>query len=424
MSQQENFSVVMDWISGTDDDIIRNSANFPVEGTKWNIISSKWLAEWKEKIKNNTNLIKKIDNSDLIDTNPLIWKLENEMILKKNLELFLDYEILPTKAWKYFESNYECEENSEIIKYSVADKNNETYVEIYSKPLKMIYYYKTFCKKTLKIFLSYKDTIRNLYIKLKNLLKIYKNIEVLDSEIRVWIVNPSLSESQLFLELSKESRVFPGNLLENSLKTIEDYPIADDDLIFLEIKSENFQFSEQKPEIFKSSTKTQSNRTHGIVGLHNLGNTCYMNSALQCLSNTQDLTRYILSKKYESEINYQNPLGTKGNLITEYSYLITEMWKGASSELFPYRFKKAFCMFAKQFEGTFQHDCQEMLSFLIDGIHEDLNRVNPLSLESKTMNQLNAEDFWNFFMRRNCSIITDLMYGQFKSKIDVVGKMN
>ena len=74
-------------------------------------------------------------------------------------------------------------------------------------------------------------------------------------------------------------------------------------------------------------------------------------------------------------------------------------------------------MFAKQFEGTFQHDCQEMLSFLIDGIHEDLNRVNPLSLESKTMNQLNAEDFWNFFMRRNCSIITDLMYGQFKSKI-------
>ena len=41
MSQQENFSVVMDWISGTDDDIIRNSANFPVEGTKWNIISSK-----------------------------------------------------------------------------------------------------------------------------------------------------------------------------------------------------------------------------------------------------------------------------------------------------------------------------------------------------------------------------------------------
>ena len=138
-------------------------------------------------------------------------------------------------------------------------------------------------------------------------------------------MNPSLSESQLFLELSKESRVFPGNLLENSLKTIEDYPIADDDLIFLEIKSENFQFSEQKPEIFKSSTKTQSNRTHGIVGLHNLGNTCYMNSALQCLSNTQDLTRYILSKKYESEINYQNPLGTKGNLITEYSYLITEM---------------------------------------------------------------------------------------------------
>lgn len=32
----------------------------------------------------------------------------------------------------------------------------------------------------------------------------------------------------------------------------------------------------------------------GVCGLQNLGNTCFMNSSLQCLSNTAALTDYIL----------------------------------------------------------------------------------------------------------------------------------
>lgn len=48
----------------------------------------------------------------------------------------------------------------------------------------------------------------------------------------------------------------------------------------------------------------------GVVGLYNLGNTCYMNSALQCLSNTWPLTKYFLDDHFKSEINMDNPLGT------------------------------------------------------------------------------------------------------------------
>lgn len=68
----------------------------------------------------------------------------------------------------------------------------------------------------------------------------------------------------------------------------------------------SFFLSKLDPETLKNS----KNINQGLTGLQNLGNTCFMNSSLQCLSNCFELTKHFLNNEYLKEINRKNPLGT------------------------------------------------------------------------------------------------------------------
>uniref|UniRef100_A0A8C9W8V2 ubiquitinyl hydrolase 1 n=1 Tax=Scleropages formosus TaxID=113540 RepID=A0A8C9W8V2_SCLFO len=160
----------------------------------------------------------------------------------------------------------------------------------------------------------------------------------------------------------------------------------------------------------------------GFTGLVNLGNTCFMNSVIQSLSNTRELRDYFHDRAFEAEINCSNPLGTGGRLAIGFAVLLRALWKGTHHAFQPSKLKAIVASKASQFTGYAQHDAQEFMAFLLDGLHEDLNRIQNKPYTETVdsdgrQDEVVAEEAWQRHKMRNDSFIVDLFQGQYKSKL-------
>jgi len=399
-------------------------------GQSWYLLDAKWFRTFKQFVG--------IDNSDRSESAINPGPIDNSLLLDESLTSLkpdlvecLDYVAVPSSIWTLLHSWYGLKENQSPIERKVINVARpptvETKLEVYKVCLNL--YLDSEFENCSEYYFSQADTIETIEEVSRKLFSIPEDAQV---QVR-WVCGPNQSQV-----LPKENTIYEESLNSDMKIVIEKRfkkPLARRSREQASGRWMTRVSGNNNRSVIGSGMMTRHSSsaagsaegrgppcTPGLSGLMNLGNTCFLNSILQCLSNCGPITQYFLEGKHENEINTTNPLGKAGQIASSFADVISMMWSGKHSTTVPHYFKLQLTKFAPQFAGCQQHDAQELLTFLLDGLHEDLNRIKDKpycqSEENDSQDdQALARQSWEYFLRRNDSIIIDHFHGMLKSRV-------
>ena len=197
---------------------------------------------------------------------------------------------------------------------------------------------------------------------------------------------------------------------------------------------------QQQPQNITNSMQKQNNSNQGIdnpyslkhfnfvpmIGLVNLGQTCYMNSVLQCFSNLYHITNYFLNpNKIQKVKDHYKLLNIKEDTLLCFAYkdLIDKLWTGPPNKPFsPIDFKKRLKKLNPLFEDNKAGDSKDFTNYLLMQLHSELNGIepNPEAQNYPNMGDVVADPynkeqilkvFLYDFAINNYSIISGFFYG-------------
>ena len=336
----------------------------------------KEIEEYKIKYKNHMNKYKEKKEKEIEELNKKYINLLNKSNAKKE-KLEKDYaelkQLYINLKNKYKEKEEKENEEKNII---LMNKNKEIIEKLGKENEELKYKYSSLEKKY--------EGIKQKFSLLQN------NNEVLESE------NKELKEKNIQLQKNIE-------VLQNKNKEIaEKYKL---------LEKENKKIYEENLLLKKIPI---------LVGLNNIGATCYMNATLQCLSNTDELTNFFLNKfKFDASDN---------NKIISNAYynVIKNLWDrdNNNKSFSPNEFKEKLSKENPLFAGIAANDSKDLINFLLERFHNELNKTkkennymsNKIDIYDQLYEQKMLNIFTNEFKIKYNSIISNLFYGTLETK--------
>ena len=242
--------------------------------------------------------------------------------------------------------------------------------------------------------ITYIQNVKSKEKEIENLTNENKNLKQKEDENKI-----ELNQLQTQLKRKDEDNKSKLNELENKLKQKEE-----------DIRNLEYQLN-QKEKDNEELQKKIDELTPITIGLDNIGATCYMNATLQSFSNVPQLTSYFL-KKYKPDKNKR--------MSNEYYTVIQNLWdKDKNGKSYaPESFKKVLSEMNPMFAGIAANDSKDLINFLIETFHSELNEVDEKNLNNNMISsadQLDENKMLNIFLTdmkaRYNSPISSLFYG-------------
>ena len=184
-----------------------------------------------------------------------------------------------------------------------------------------------------------------------------------------------------------------------------------EDKIHLDYHNKIQQFIDYDYKLLKVLHDDIANYTSsgGIHGFRNLGNTCFMNAGLQCITHCEALSTYFLSGEYKNDnLNSDNEKG----LVQEFERFVSEIWtENNNYTISPSQMRKKFVELEDEFNNYSQHDSPQMMIDFLNILSAQLNRSQSKQYLDEDIKQKTSLSSWNTMLNQENSIIKDLFYG-------------